>query len=55
MRSSQLRLLAFGVLLAVGALAAVGSHPVMAQSYGCYYNGYSWVCGYGYYPYNGGY
>jgi hypothetical protein len=61
MRSSQLRLLIFGLLLTVGALAVVGSHPVMAQSYNnCYYNNWGqWVCssyGYpygGYYPYYG--
>jgi len=65
MRSSQLRLLFFGLLLTVGAFAVVASHPVMAQSNGCYYNSSlgQWVCQsygylyygspYGYYPYYG--
>jgi len=65
MRSSQLRLLFFGLLLTVGAFAVVASHPVMAQSNSCYYNSSwgQWVCQsygypyygapYGYYPYYG--
>jgi len=55
MRSSQLRLLIFGLLLTVGAFAVVGLHPVTAQSYGCYYNYRwgQWICSYGNYPYYG--